>query len=332
METNKIKGLRVGVVVSNNTTPIVLICTDGTLRLYTHNKDQVNLSTGDILLFQETKDDFVKFAVPISEFEYFTNIRGYNREFYDEELYNTRGGLCVPKNLTTKHSKFIVNNGCGYQFIVYYRDERAFFVDWRYTEPEQDLISLYFESQDTFNFEDVLIDIDRYLDETDFTSIIKSLEIYNDEFYHSRPGKDDYYYINKKRTIFDDKYIDSLFPCVEEQIYEDHGWCSYSSLHVDFVRRDYLKEEQEAINKAIELYDKEAHRRFLITQAYNKYHKEEEDYRRRREEAVNSFVSEYRELLSTQRVNIPFAKSMNELLRSFYKGVHHRDIDGHNFM
>lgn len=324
-----IKDLRIGIVISSETSPLIVVCLDGTIRFARRNILQ-SLKDGEIILFEDSKDDYIKWAVRISEFSYFTNIRCNNRDDYDENIYKTKG-VCVPKYIMSEHNKFIVNNGYGCQLVIYCKTPLKTYADWRYTKEEHNLIETYFEAKSDFDFNNELIAIDKYLDETDFDSIIESFEIFNEELYLSRPGKDDYYYIEKKCTSFDDRYINSLFPVVGGEVYRDHGWCSYSALKVDFVRRAYMDEEREAIQEAKLKYNKDEHRRFLVSKVYKEYNQKQLRIQEKREKVIKDITHEYANLLRTQRVNIPFANKLNDLLRSFYLGVHHTDIGNHNF-
>lgn len=327
---DNVKDLRIAIIISDETSPIIAMCLDSTLRFI--RKDILrDCKIGNIIFFEDSSDDFVKFAIKISEFEYFTNVRCFNRDDYDEYLYKIKNGLCVPKQILAKHNVFIVNNGGGRQLIVYCQTNNMTYADWRYTDRERNLIELYFESANTFDIDANLNQIDTYLNSTNFIAVIESLEIFNDEVYISRPGKDDYYYIEKKRTSFKDLYIDSLFPTVAEEIYKDHGWCSYSDLRVDFVRRDYLEEESIAIENAKLAYNKDQHRRYLLHKLFKEFEDKQQRLLKKREQLLKDLLQEYFTLLQTQRVNIPFAKQLNNLLRSFYHGLHHGDIGSHNF-
>lgn len=326
----QIKDLRVGVIVSSDIYPIAIMSLDGTFRFAKKNVLK-NIEIGQIIFFEDKKDDIISYMVPITKFVYFKNLRGLNRDDYDSYLYKEKGGLCVPKIALKESDSFIVNNGSGYQFIVYHKTPLRIYADWRYTDEERELIETFFERPNEQDYDALLLSVDEYITTHDFNKVIESFEIFNEEFYHSRPGKDDYYYIEKKCTTFEDGYINSLFPIVGGEVYRDHGWCSYSALRVDFERRAYMEEEQEAIAAAKEKYSISEHRRFLISQALKKRDAENYAYSRKKERVIRSFVKEYTKLICHPKVCFPFVKSLNELLRSFYRGLYNSNIEGHNF-
>lgn len=325
----KIKNLRVGVIVSE-TDPLIVMCIDGTFR-FVESEIYPSSSVGEIIFFEDSPTDDAVFVVPISEFKYYSNCRSYDQD-YDETLRKDQNGLCVPKKILNESSKFIVDNGNGYQFIVYYQNEDDTYADWRYTESERELIRTFFCKPSEANINDILIDIDEYLNSTDFVSLIESFTINNEERFICRPGKEDYYYIDKVSMSFDDKYIESLFPVISENIHEDSGFCSAYSMRIHPIDREYMKEEKKLISIAKHKYNKDEHRRFLINNRINSLLLDHEKKNQNDLSIYKSFFRETYNLIENPDINIEFCCKHNELLRSTYKIANNGyEIDWHNF-
>lgn len=327
--SDKIKNLRIGVIVGL-TEPLIVLCVDGTFR-FIYNEFETSLQLGNVVLFEDSVDDYPIFAVLLSEFKYYKNIRCNNRDDYEQLLYRTKG-LCVPQTVLYESSKFIIDNGYNYQFIIYYKNGDDVYADWRYTNSECDLIRNFFKGQTKYDINSVLIEIDEYLDTTDFLSLIESFTIINKEHFISRPDKDDYYFVEKVSMIFDDTYINSLFPKIEETIYSDSGYCDAYSMSIHPNIRDYMEEEQLFIATAKKKYNKEEHRRFLIVNKIGNILEGIEQSNRNNLDLYKSFFSEIHLLIKNEDVNENFCCKHNELLRSIYRiATNGEEIEWHHF-
>lgn len=226
----------------------------------------------DFVFFLPKKDGKSNIVVPLSEFDYFENIRNVE---HDPALYKDNCGLCVPKMIMLESSKFIVNNGFGCQYIVYYQQDGATFAGWNYSNTEQTIINAYFSKKiypkDAFDINQKLIEIDQYLNEINVEEIIDSFVIENEEIFHCRPGKDDWYYVNKVYKDVEEPYINRLFPHHSECIYHDSGFCPARSMSINPPKRYYINEEDELKKNARNKYDKDEHRRFLVERMVSDY-------------------------------------------------------------
>ena len=125
------KNLRIGTLVSL-TEPLIILCIDGTFR-FIYNEFNCSLQIGEVILFEDSTDDYPIFAVLLSEFQYYQNIRCYNRDEFEPILYKTKG-LCIPQKILDESSKFIIDNGDNYQFIIYYKNENDVYADLVYLQ------------------------------------------------------------------------------------------------------------------------------------------------------------------------------------------------------
>ena len=229
----------------------------------------------DFVFFLPNKEGKCSLVVPLCEFDYFENMRCTGRDDYDPILFKDNGGLCVPKEALLRSNSFIVNNGSGYQYIVYYKQDETAYAGWTYSYQEQTIINAFFKNKmylkDTFDINQRLCDIDKYLDELVVDSIIDSFTIENEETFICRPGKDDYYYVKKVYKEVAEPYINRLFPHKSECIYEDSGFCTAESMSIHPPKRPYIEEEEELKIIAKEKYNKEEHRRFLIEEMMWEY-------------------------------------------------------------
>lgn len=242
----------------------------------------------DVFMTQVKPDDYVFFVpkrngksglvVPLDEFDYFENIRCSERNDNDPILFKDNGGLCVPSEALRKSKKFIVNNGFGYQYIVYYQHEDVVYADWNYSHQEQTIINAFFTKKlhlkDTFDINQKLNDIDLYLNGLDVDNIIGSFTIENEEIFKRHPGKDDNYYVDKIYKDIDEPFINQLFPHRSETIYKDSGFCTAESMSINPPKRSYKEEENELKKAAKEKYNKDEHRRFLIERMMWEYKKD----------------------------------------------------------
>lgn len=219
----------------------------------------------DYVFFVPKKNDKSDFVVLLNEFDYFENIRCNERDDYDYALYND-WGLCIPKEILVKSKRFIVNNGFGYQY-VYYQNKETTYAGGFFPDQEGKIINAFFKNKlylkDTFDINQKLCAIDQYLNELDIDGIIDSFTIENEETFICRPGKDDYYYVDKVYKEIDEPFINRLFPHHSEKIYKDSGFCEAHSMSINPPKRPYIEEENELKRSAKEKYNKDEHRRFL---------------------------------------------------------------------
>ena len=327
--TKQNKNLRIGTLVSL-TEPLIVLCIDGTFRLI-YNEFNCSLQIGEVILFEDSTDDYPIFAVLLSEFKYYQNIRCYNRDEFEPVLYKTKG-LCIPQKILSENSKFIIDNGDNYQFIIYYKNGNDIYADWRYTKSECDLIRTFFDKKSKYNIDDILTNIDKYLDSTNFLSLIESFTITNEEQFISRPGKDDVYYIEKVSMTFDDLYINSLFPKIKETVYRDSGYCDAYSMRIHPTVRDYIEEEQLLIANAKKEYNKDSHRHFLIAHQIGNILDDIEQSNKKDLNLYKSFLHEIHFLLKNEDVNEEFCRKFNALLRSIYRiATNGEEIGWHHF-
>ena len=327
-----IKDLRIGVIISE-TDPAIVACLDGTFRLL-YSDVLENPVQYTIILFEDSKSDEIEFVAHLDEFDYYTNIRGSERSDYDEFFYQKYHGLCVPKKILSKSNKFIIDNGYGYQFVIYYFNEQAntIYADSRYTKNEQLLISSHFNKNQEVDINSSLQEIDRYLIVSNIEKILESFTIENKEYFKNKIGGDDRYYIKKESMRFDDGYIDSLFPHIDKTVYSDSGYCDAYSMRIDFDKREYIEEEKKYIRDAKKKYDKDSHRRWLIAMRIEEFMQMQKFFYEKKIKLINSFLEEYIKLLKNDEVNVEFINQHNYTLRKMYRIANNGDeIEGHNF-
>ncbi|MBR6252217.1 MAG: hypothetical protein IKR17_13660 [Bacteroidales bacterium] len=117
----------------------------------------------------------------------------------------------------------------------------------------------------------IIQEVDNYISTLNVDELLESFTISNEEFFNHRAGKDDRYFVFKRSKEFEDKYINSLFPKINETIYEDRGYCTAESMRIDIEKRPYTKEEAELIDKAKEKYNKDEHRASLLNEQLDNY-------------------------------------------------------------
>ncbi|MBR5677908.1 MAG: hypothetical protein IKX20_07205 [Paludibacteraceae bacterium] len=328
------KNLRVGVLLSNSKNGII-ICLDGTFRVADANLPE-KFQLLDTILFEDSKSDRARYIIGLKDFDYYDNsLHRYSN--YDEILYKEENGICVPKECIAKSSKFIVDSGSGYQFIIYCNNGSDVYVDWRYTEQERELIRTYFIKQSLPTLGEVIDDVESYINKLDIEQILNSFTIINEEHFKNCPGKDDWYFVHKKSKVFNDGYINSLFPKIDEKIYRDHGFCAASSMRIigadkSMQERTYIDEEQKYINAAKTKYNRDNHRRFLLNERISSLISTIEKEHKRKQELYGAFMNEPKKILENNELNAEYALQLNQLLRKYYRLANNNDeIDWHNF-
>lgn len=326
---DNIHRLEIGVVICL-TDPLIILSTNGTFR-FLENGLRSSLKVGEIVLFKELPSeecDYINFVLPISEFRYYKNIRCHNRECYNKELYAQ--GLCIPQEILKESTQFIIDNGYGYQFIIYCEYNNIVYADWKYTNLDQDLLKYYFRKKSKPDINKILLEIDQYIDTIDANSIMESFTIINKEVFISKPGKDDYYYVKKESNLFEDQYIASLFPVINETVYDDCGYCDAYSMRINPVVRGYNEEEQFLIASAKQKYNKEEHRRFLVNERIEETLYDIEQDEKNILNIYKSFFSKAFQLMKDENVNFQFCYHYNELLRSLGKVINN-DMDWNEY-
>lgn len=323
------KNLRVGVIL-NDVSPRILCCLDGTFRfdnLGLCNIFQIN----DVVLFEDSKSDEIRFAIGLDKFHFYSNLGHHNEDYYDYAI-RKKTGICVPKECLAQNDKFIIDNGYGYQFVIFCKHSDVVYVDWRYTDEERDLIISYYTKNETKTPKQIIEETDNYLENLDVNALLESFTISVQDTYISRPGKDDYCYVDKRSIIFDDGYINSLFPTINENIYRDSGFCPAHSMGWDDERRIYRNEELKCIEEAKKKYDKDKHRAYLLCKRLeNLLHEKRIRFEKKQKNSI-PFVDEVLNLLRDDNVSIEYATELNRMLRTYYRMANKgHEIDWHNF-
>jgi len=153
---------------------------------------------------------------------------------------------------------------CGYRMYIrtLYDSERAlmdYYICKKNFVTSKDFIYVY----------DALHD---YVENFSIEKVIDSVKVENIEIFRSRPGKDDYYYIDKivYNGCDDDSYIDSIVPNSRKEIYRSSGFTDCYNLAIE--AKKYLnigigrieKEENEVKKKLKQTYNKKGHFVFLL--------------------------------------------------------------------
>ena len=325
IEQLSISELRLGIVIgtqygwNSEKKYIVVLCSDGTLRFIDIQTKSVNsymegINANDIVLVEATKTDEVEFVIPLSNFHYYESDYG----IYNEIIYN-KTNCKIPNTYIEENDFFIFNKGSvfGEPIEGYCRYRKTIYILHNLNYTETNLIRDFFRQNNLKKPKEIIEDIENYLTEENITKKIESFTITNKQFFSHRPGKDDYYYIDKVSKKFEDEYINSLFPNIDETIYEDHGFCSAESMKIDFEERPYKAEECELINEAKKKYNKEEHRVYL----FNKYFSESLYIYTTWKENLMMFVNEIEKILLNDVEGFEFGKEYNKLLRNYYKKV-----------
>ena len=330
----KRKSLRVGVLLNNSKNGII-ICLDGTFRVVP--SIMMNESHPyDIVLFEDSKTDSVRFIITLKDFSFFDNTK-HIYDKYNKILYQEENGICVPDECIEKSQKFIVDSGSGYQFVIYCDCGTEIYVDWRYTETERELIRTYFVKQKFPTFIEIFDEIENYIEKINIEQILDSFVIINKEYFRNCPGKDDWYFVHKMSKRFEDNYINSLFPQIDEEIYRDHGFSSADSMSIIGVdksmpERAYIEEEQKFIKEAKEKYNENEHRRFLLNERILYFQSLIEKEYKKNQELYLSFFSEPLKILKNDEVNKEYAQHLNYFLRMYYRMTNNNEeIDWHKF-
>ena len=171
---------------------------------------------------------------------------------------------------------------------------------------------------------EIIEDIESYLTDENITKIIESFTILNEEIFHNRPGKDDYYFVVKVSQKFDDDYLNSLFPSINETIYEDHGFCTAESMSIDFEERPYKDEELKYISEAKKEYNKNSHRVYLLNKHFSDMKNKIDYFYNKKNNNQMMFVNEIKKILLNDVEGFEFGKEYNILLRNYYKKVNHK--------
>lgn len=323
----ELKNLRVGVILYPSQKGIVF-CLDGSLRFASCEQYKEN----DIVFFRDDKSDSIDFLISICEFDYFKDYSFRERHECDELLYKQGNGLCVPKKYLNQSTKFIVDSGDSRQFIIYLKNQGEIYADWRYIQSERDIIRNYFCTYKPIDPKRVLLEVDSYLNNFDINSVLESFTIINEEKFISRPGRDDYYFIDKVSKRFEDEYIDSLFPHIDESIYSHSGYCSAYSMRINIEKRAYKDEEFLAIENAKAKYDVGQHRIALLNKEIQELLDKQKDYYENLISIKMSFFEEIKKLLQNDIINIDYAKHLNELIREYYRIANNNsESEWHNY-
>lgn len=333
IEDISIKSLKVGILVSNTDYPSIVACLDGTFRLW-YPEDNSNLpELHSILLFEDMPDDNIEYVISIDEFDFFSiqqfNHNSYNREQYDSFLYDNCKGLCVHKEALALSKRFILDHGSSRQFVIYCKNDNIIYADCHYTEIERLLIVSHFNKPKPLDINEVLIDIDRYINQLDVDSIIESFTIENEEIFICRPGKDDYYYVDKVSKLTNDEYINSLLPKIREQVYKDSGYCEAHRMSIHPTKRAYSEEESKYIADAKLKYDKDAHRRWLIRNKINEFIKGTSAIYQDKISIIKAFTQEMDKLIKDENINRSFVKEHNKFLRDSIRKAHDYKFAGY---
>lgn len=321
------KNLRVGILIKESGIGIIL-CLDGTFRF---DKDELckNYKTNDIILFEDSKTDDILYAIGLDSFRFYKDIAFHNENYYDYSI-RKKTGICVPKEYIMNNDRIIVDRGQGYQFVIYCKINDILYVDWRYTDSERDLIRSHFATPEKEDPQTIIDDIERYLESLNTDELLESFTIKDEITYISRPGKDDSRYITKRSKTFDDGYINSLFPRIEEEISSERGY------YLPPIGRlthacPYKEEESLYIEIAKTKYSKNKHRSYLLNKRFV-------DLIARYKEELNSvigsrfsFLSNIKQLLLNEMVSVEYARELNKIIRDYYRKANNAEIDWHNF-
>lgn len=321
------KNLRVGIVLKESNVRIIL-CIDGTFRFDKHELCK-SFKKDDIVLFEDSITDDILFAIGLEAF-YFYEDRTYHAEDYYDYLIRKEKGICVPKEYEMVKDRFIVDRGSGYQFVVYCKMNDVLYVDWRYTNAEKELIRSFFDSSKKKMPKDIITETENYLSSLNVDEILNSFTIRNEIIYISRPGKEDSLYVHKRSKKFDDGYVNSLFPLIDEEIYAERDYY-LSPLAHDTDSRIYMDEANEFINEAKRKYNKNDHRSYLLNERFTNLIT---DYKREFNKTIErrlSFLSNIDQLLQNDMISEDYARELNTKLRDYYRKANNAEVDWHNF-
>ncbi|MDE7414322.1 MAG: hypothetical protein K2N05_11145 [Muribaculaceae bacterium] len=141
------------------------------------------------------------------------------------------------------------------------------------------LYSLHKSSFKYLSIEDLSKEIQRindYVTSFSLENILASYRCGNSGYFQSRPGRDDHFHITEYKEIdTDDEYIRSLIPLGVKRDY-------YACVGRSKDDNDYDKIDDDLINSGKEiarkLYSKENHYAFLITNFFERYFDEKNNY------------------------------------------------------
>jgi len=123
-------------------------------------------------------------------------------------------------------------------------------------------LQVEFKNESTPTYAELKIEIvrlEKYINELDSTSIIRTFTIKKRGYLQSRVGKDDHFHYSTTRSVdSDDLYINHLL--------QTGGNSGYECTNSYEENYDYFdeKEAQKCIQEALSLYDKEGHLAFLL--------------------------------------------------------------------
>lgn len=203
--------------------------------------------------------------IPIDRFDYFNDLKCPT---YGDEGCQVINKVRIPDEALRRSERFLLDE-CYGTLKAYYRTEDVVYLACA-SHNAYRIISFELRPKSIPNDIDTLVEIDNYLDNLDVSGMINSFTIRNEETFLSRPGRDDYYYIHKIYNHVKDEYIDGLFPHDRITIYEDRGYTSAHSMSINFEEAPYSDEENTLRSEALEKYDKNSHRRFLVREAMSR--------------------------------------------------------------
>ena len=194
------------------------------------------------------------------------------------------------------------------------------------------MIRFHFVKNETKTPQNIIEETNNYLESLDINELLESFTISIHNTYISRPGKEDSCYVNKRSKVFDDGYINSLFPSINEDLYSERGFCSAYSMGWHGEKRPYKEDELRFIEKAKSNYNKECHRTYLLNERFDSLLRDQRSLHEKTIELRLSCIKEIINLLRNDKVYIDYATDLNRILRLYYRKAHNgEEIDWHNF-
>ena len=270
----EIKKLEIGLIISESR-PMIILGLDGNIHI-DYKCLCKGLKNNDVVLFEDSgSNNTLQYVISIKEFHYYSiydiNLSGWEMEHNnDKEIYNNTNHVCVPIKLIKENEKFILDLGNGSSSVLYCKVRHNVYANW--IDNGMPIIRHYLnKSKDSCK--SIIEEINEIEESINHFNINQTLEKFL-----SRPGKDDYYFVDKVSTKFEDKYIDSLFPTINECIYKDYGYCEAHTMAIELDDSEYDEEVKQLVEEAKQKYDKDKHRLYLLCEKLSNYMMKKEKY------------------------------------------------------
>lgn len=279
----EIKKLEIGLIISESR-PMIILGLDGNIHI-DYNCLCKGLKDNDVVLFEDSSsNNTLQYVISIKEFHYYsiydTNLSRWEMENNnDKDIYNNTNHVCVPIKLINENDKFIFDHGDGFLSVLYCKTKHNVYANWIYNGMTIIRHCLNNDKDGCKSIIEEINEIEESINHFNKNQTLEKFRIMNKETFLSRPGKDDYYFVDKVSTQFEDKYIDSLFPTINECIYKDYGYCEAHTMAIELDDSEYDEEVKQLVEEAKQKYDKDKHRLYLLCEKLSNYMvKKEKNY------------------------------------------------------